>query len=47
MPLQAVLPSVGFLWIAYMRRERALDELAKGGASGSQEHFMCCAGEWT
>ena len=31
MPLQAVLPSVGFLWIAYMRRERALDELAKGG----------------
>lgn len=25
----AVLPSVGFLWIAYMRRERALDELAK------------------
>jgi hypothetical protein len=26
----AVLPSVGFLWIAYMRRERALDELAKG-----------------
>ena len=28
---QAVLPSVGFLWIAYMRRERALDELAKGG----------------
>ena len=27
---QAVLPSVGFLWIAYLRRERALDELAKG-----------------
>lgn len=27
----AVLPSVGFLWVAYMRRERALDELAKGG----------------
>lgn len=26
----AVLPTVGFLWIAYLRRERALDELAKG-----------------
>ncbi|EFN51506.1 hypothetical protein CHLNCDRAFT_55083 [Chlorella variabilis] len=25
----AVLPTVGFLWIAYLRRERALDELAK------------------
>ncbi|KAI3432640.1 hypothetical protein D9Q98_004186 [Chlorella vulgaris] len=25
----AVLPAVGFLWIAYMRRERALDELTK------------------
>jgi hypothetical protein len=29
----AVLPAVGFLWIAYMRRERALDELTKGEGS--------------
>ena len=32
----AVLPAVGFLWIAYLRRERALEELATGvwGAGG-------------
>ena len=30
----AVLPLVGFLLIAYLRRERALDELAKGAVNG-------------
>lgn len=40
----AVLPAVGFLWIAYLRRERALDEMAKGKQSAGRAAAACLSG---